>query len=191
MKTVYGIGINNEKYQASRNGKLTKEYSAWRNMLHRCYKTQENQASYYGCTTSDDFKYYHRFYEWYKDQIGSDQENFDLDKDLLFKNNKIYSKDTCILLPAEINGMLTNRKRFRGDYPQGVHYYKRDNCFRAQMNVYRKRTHLGYFSDIESAFSYYKLKKESYVKDIAGEYKDQIDQRAYIALLNYTVEITD
>ena len=46
------------------------------------------------------------------------------------------------------------------------------------------------FSDIESAFACYKLKKESYVKDIAGEYKDQIDQRAYIALLN-TVEITD
>ena len=41
------------------------------------------------------------------------------------------------------------------------------------------------------AFNYYKIKKEKYVKELAEKWKSEIDERAYQALIKYTVEITD
>ena len=36
-----------------------------------------------------------------------------------------------------------------------------------------------------------KIARESYVKEVANKWKDQIDPRVYEALMNYQVEITD
>ena len=41
------------------------------------------------------------------------------------------------------------------------------------------------------AFNAYKQTKESYLKELANKWKDKIDARAYNALMNYQVEITD
>ena len=54
-----------------------------------------------------------------------------------------------------------------------------------------KREHLGLFNTEIEAFNAYKTAKESFVKEQANKWKDQIDERAYNALMNYTVEITD
>ena len=54
-----------------------------------------------------------------------------------------------------------------------------------------KPKHLGYFKTEIEAFNAYKQAKESFVKEQANKWKDQIDERAYNALMNYTVEITD
>ena len=48
-----------------------------------------------------------------------------------------------------------------------------------------------YFNTEIEAFNYYKINKENYVKELAEKWKGQIDERAYEALINYTVEITD
>ena len=49
----------------------------------------------------------------------------------------------------------------------------------------------GVFNTELEAFRAYKVAKESFVKEQAEKYKSQIDPRAYNALMNYTVEITD
>ena len=54
-----------------------------------------------------------------------------------------------------------------------------------------KKEHLGYFKTELEAFNAYKIAKESFVKDLANKWKDKIDERAYDALMNYKVEITD
>ena len=54
-----------------------------------------------------------------------------------------------------------------------------------------KREHLGYFKTEVEAFNAYKVAKESFIKEQANNWKDQIDERAYEALMNYAVEITD
>ena len=47
------------------------------------------------------------------------------------------------------------------------------------------------FDIFEDAFSAYKKAKEAYIKEVATKWKDKIDPRAYEALMNYQVEITD
>ena len=55
----------------------------------------------------------------------------------------------------------------------------------------RGQKHIGCFDTQEEAFRAYKTFKEALIKEVANEYKDKLDPRAYQALLNYTVEITD
>ena len=54
-----------------------------------------------------------------------------------------------------------------------------------------KLKHLGYFKTETEAFNAYKQAKEVFVKEQANEWKGKIDDRAYNALMNYQVEITD
>ena len=54
-----------------------------------------------------------------------------------------------------------------------------------------KQEHLGYFKTEIEAFKAYKQAKESFIKEQANVWKSQIDIRAYEALMNYQVEITD
>ena len=49
-----------------------------------------------------------------------DWEDKELDKDLLIYQNKIYSPETCVLVPTYINSFMTKRQNARGLYPLGV-----------------------------------------------------------------------
>lgn len=49
----------------------------------------------------------------------------------------------------------------------------------------------GLFDAEIEAFNYYKINKENYVKELAEKWESKIDERAYQALISYTVEITD
>ena len=41
------------------------------------------------------------------------------------------------------------------------------------------------------AFNAYKQAKEAHLKELAAKWKSQIDERAYLALINYEVHIDD
>ena len=192
--SVYDVGISGNKYPSKVNGVLTKEYALWQSMLKRCYsdKYQKKNPTYEGCEVSDNFKYYEYFYEWCNKQIGFDVKGWHLDKDLLVKGNKVYSEDYCIFLPNEINLLLTKRTASRGEHLIGVYYHKRGKVFMAQVSKNKgKQEHLGSFNTELEAFNAYKEAKESFVKEQANGWKGQIDIRAYNALMNYEVEITD
>ena len=69
---------------------------------------------------------------------------------------------------------------------------KKGKAFKAQISKNKgKREHLGYFNTEIEAFNAYKTAKESFIKEQANKWKGQIDDRAYNALMNYQVEITD
>ena len=194
LPSVYGVGILGTKYLASINGVQTKEYKLWCCMLVRCYSNtyKKKYPTYEGCEVSDNFKSYEYFYEWCNEQIGFGNEGWQLDKDLLTKGNKVYSETTCFFLPNEINSLLTKREALRGEHLIGVCWCKRGKVFRAQVNKNKgKKKNLGSFNTELEAFNAYKTAKESFVKEQANEWKSQIDERAYNALMNYQVEITD
>ena len=192
--SVYTIGIVGTKYPSRVNGVKTKEYDLWQSMLRRCYSTtlRNKYPTYKDCEASENFKSFEYFYEWCNNQIGFGNEGWQLDKDLLIKGNKIYSENTCVFLPNEINILLTKRTALRGEYLIGVHWSKTNKAFLAQINKNKgKQEYLGSFATELEAFKAYKTAKESFVKEQANNWKSQIDIRAYNALMNYQVDIDD
>ena len=192
--SVCGVGIVGIKYPISEGGVLTKEYTLWCNMLKRCYSDayKKKQPTYIDCEVSDNFKSYEYFYEWCHKQIGFGVEGWQLDKDLLIKGNKVYSEDSCVFIPKEINTLLVKREASRGDYPIGVYWSKTANAFKAMVRKNKgKQEYLGLFNTEIEAFNAYKVAKESFIKEQANEWKDRIDERAYNALMNYEVGIDD
>ena len=192
--SVYGVGIVGTKYPTMINGRNTKEYGLWQNMLTRCYNdTYKNkQPTYIGCEVSDNFKSYEYFYEWCHNQVGFSNKDWQLDKDLLIKGNKIYSESTCVFLPNEINLLLVKCTASRGEYLIGVYWSKTANAFKATVRKNKGgQKHLGYFNTELEAYNAYKIAKESFVKEQANKFKSQIDPRAYNALRNYEVGIDD
>ena len=148
--------------------------------------------TYEGCKVGDKFKSYEYFYEWCHSQIGFGVDGWHLDKDLLVKGNKVYSEDTCVFIPTEINSLLVKRENMRGKYLIGVSWCKTNKAFKAQVNKNKgMQEYLGSFNTELEAFNAYKQAKESFIKEQANKWKSQIDIRAYNALMNYRVEITD
>ena len=191
-KTVYGVGVVGNKYKTRDDDK--KIYSLWCDMLRRCFSDafKIKYKTYKDCTCSENFKSYEYFYEWCNKQIGFNEHTFEIDKDLLVKGNKLYSENTCVFLPKEINYVLVKCNSARGEYPIGVCFHKQRNKFLSNIRLNNgNKNYLGLFDTPEKAFQAYKIAKESYLKELAEKYKSQIDPRAYKALMNYQVEITD
>ena len=173
--SVCGIGcIGIGKFKpCDENGKPTKCYITWRNMLMRCYdpKYQEKQPTYKGCTVCPEWHNFQVFAEWYYShyyEVGNN-EQMTLDKDILNKGNKVYSPNTCVFVPQSINSLFTKRNNERGEYYIGV--YKKGNKFVAHLSKGNgKLIHLGMFNNSKEAFQAYKEHKESYIKEVANKY---------------------
>ena len=190
---VYGKGINDFKESVSYNKVKIKEYTLWKDMLKRCYceKYHIKQPSYKDCRVDEYFHSFTNFYNFIHNMKGFNEPNFCLDKDIIFKGNKIYSPDTIVFVPSQINNMYVNAKRIRGDNPIGVHYCNRDKKYISKLKIDSKNVCLGYYNTPVEAFNVYKEAKEQQAKVLAERWKDKIDERAYNALMNYKVEITD
>ena len=159
----------------------------------RCYNERnlKRKPAYRGCSVSENFKNYTYFYEWCNNQLGFGKEGWNLDKDLLIKGNKVYSEDTCVFVPMEINNVIVKADSLRGDLPIGVVFDKSRNKFQARMWANNKPKFLGRYETPEEAFQVYKINKEKHIKKIAEDWKGMIDYRAYEALINYEVDIND
>lgn len=188
MRLIQGFGIND----LQDNRKESKEFSIWHGVIARCCskKTKASDPAYKECFASEKFKRYSDFKLWCQNQIGFGFDDWQLDKDLIQKGNKEYHPDKCVFVPREINAFLRTRKKCRGLYPIGVTRVKNGNYI-TQLKVNNKSVFIGKFPTPELAFQAYKVAKEQAIKDMANKWKDQIDPRAYTALMNYQVEITD
>ena len=188
-RLIHGFGSNNRKYPTKVDGKPNKEYKQWLSMIRRCYdkKFHTGNPTYIDCSVSDNFLNYSYFHEWCQWQIGFGVDGIHLDKDILIPNNKIYSEDTCVFVPSEINLFFTARGNARGEWPIGVYFNKQEGKFRAQCTVNGKPQHLGYFSTPEEAHAVYKQFKENLCKELANKWRGKIDERVYNAMMFWSV----
>lgn len=188
--------IGDGKYALSMNGIDTKVARIWSHMLERCYSNNlhKKYPTYKDCEVCDEWLNFQNFAEWCeKNYYEIEGERMDLDKDILSKNNKIYSPDTCIFVPSKINSVFAKKNwKTRGDLPTGVSICKnKKQKYHSQCRIGSCTKHLGYYDTPEEAFMAYKTFKENYIKQIADRYKEYMPEKLYNALYEYEIEYED
>lgn len=201
FKSILGVAMVGNKYKANSNKRHTKEYSTWFSMLSRCYdeKFKKRKETYENVTCCEEWLNYENFYEWLHSQENFDKwlngDRWAIDKDILIKGNKIYSPETCCLVPPTINLLFTKSDKRRGNLPIGVSCSKFNEYTYYTLSISRKiHNHPSkYFKSSEDAFYYYKNLKENIIKQTAKEEYNNgnITKKCYEAMMNYEVEITD
>ena len=194
-----GVGYLGEgKYKTRENGKVHKYYKIWHGMLTRCYdpKFHEKRPTYDGCKVEDYLLNFQHMCEWLENNYYEIPcETMCLDKDILYKGNKVYSRETCIFVPKRINSLFVKRDNDRGNSPIGTTPNSSGNYQVQCWNGNGKYIYLGSYSTKEEAFQVYKKYKEKLIKETIDSYEGKIPEPHYSrlreAMYNYKVEITD
>lgn len=187
---IFGVGFLGSGQYTKSNSK--KAYNVWYSMLMRCYdsKEQEENPSYKDCVVCSEWYNFQNFASWHLEH--SKCNDAQIDKDVRIKGNKVYSPDTCCMLPAYINKIFVKRKSCRGNTPIGVEYESKRKTYVARLrNKIGWPSYLGSYDTPEKAFAAYKNGKEKYIKHMASIYANHMDEIAYNALMNYQIEISD
>ena len=129
-------------------------YTSWVSMLHRVYYSSQlkMRPSYANASVCDEWFNYVNFENWYLSQTYET----DLDKDLKYPiHNKIYSPETCLLIPSNLNGFLVGLFDV-GGFMKGVQHYphrKGTKVWKAQISrdSGKGAKHLGWFYTEEAA----------------------------------------
>ena len=192
-KGYFGVG------EYSNKGGDRSLYLLWKGMISRCYAdtTKKSTLVYEDVEVCNEWLNFQNFAKWCANQqfYGCKDEKgrlYQLDKDILFRGNKVYSPETCCFVPRSINCLLLFSKGSRGNLPVGVSYVKSLRKYRADISRRNISDRvLGYFNTLKEAFEVYKVTRERYIKNMAEIWRDRIDERVYQALLNYEVHIDD
>lgn len=192
-RDTFGVGyIGVGRFGAPRKGYHSRIHRVWKSILQRCYneKDKNNRVRYRGCTVHPDWHNYQNFAEWFDTNYGENSDNdWQVDKDILYKGNKLYSPETCCLVPRSINMLLVNSRSARGDNLIGVRY--NGTSYTATVSRFGVQKVVGRFSTELAAYECYKKYKEEHVKEVANLYKDVIESRLYKALISWEVGIDD
>ena len=174
-RMVCGIGI----YDTDNVDCHNLSYRIWREMICRCYgKSQLKRPSYIGCKVCEEWLTYSNYKEWYDEHYI---EGFEIDKDLL--SGKLYSPQTCVFLPSEINSFLVVKKHENKKSKLPIGVFEGEGAYIANCgNVY-----LGSFKDLEMARNAYIKEKKRQLNILTEKWKDKIESRAYEALKNLDI----
>lgn len=191
-KTICGVGFLGEADHSS-HPLYVNVYDRWRNMLIRCNQPSKDafRPSYLDCSVCSEWHDLSKFFIWCITHPQWNDGEWEIDKDILFKGNRVYSPETCCFVPTKVNNLFVKRDKLRGDFAIGVTRYSKSK-FRAQCQDGRgvlarftpRMTELEAFLD-------YKKFKESVIKSVALDYKLVLSDNVYNALVAYEVEITD
>lgn len=198
-RLILGVATNDWPESVYNGRKPMKEYQVWTGMLNRCFSINEKsrKPTYKRAICSDEWLVFSNFVSDIRSMVGYDEminNGWQLDKDILKKGNKTYSKETCCIIPKELNTFMIKCDASRGDTLLGVSerkYYKSKNRFFSTAFFKNKHIHLGCFPTEIEAHMAYKTKKEELIKWYANSLKGVIDDRVYEALMNYCVDIDD
>lgn len=189
LPTVCGIGYRGYgKYKSTH-----RSYKTWNGILSRCYMSerQDNQQSYKECSVCEEWHNFQNFAQWYDDNYYEvEGDKTQIDKDILVKGNKVYSPETCLLVPQKVNLLFVKGDKV-GDLPIGVGRCETTGKYLARFKRYGVLVNVGRYDTILEAFSAYKSEKEKHVKEVALAYKHLVPKAVYEAMVNYEIEIND
>ena len=154
-------------------------------MIERCYteKHADIHRAYYGiCTICDEWLNFQAFAEWYDKNKYKCDGRLHLDKDIRYPGNKIYSQETCLLVPQRINMLFMNKSNKRG-LPNGI-----SECPEGYLAMYNGKM-IGIYSTVEDAYYEQTKKKKEEIIRVANEYKSIMPKEVYDAILAYEFKI--
>jgi hypothetical protein len=104
------IGVG--KY-ASRNddGEISAAYTSWVGMLDRCYniKLSDKYHTYTDCVVCDEWHDFQNFAKWHEENYFDGGQ---IDKDIKFNGNKLYSPETCIMANQKDNKVAAHARHY-------------------------------------------------------------------------------
>lgn len=186
-KTVYGVGYLGEgKYKVYIDQEhLEPVYNVWRTLLGRCCteKHREQFPAYADCQVCDEWLCYQNFAEWWNENmyhVGT--ERMHIDKDIMYSDNKLYSPDTCIIVPQSINEIfhLSGRKTKDKDLPYTI---RRTN--KGMYSVSYKSESLGIYNTVDECLTVYMKAKRKHIKEKVKEMEDELPDKVKSILLNW------
>lgn len=188
-KTIYEIGyVGIGRHPNFVDGKNTKPYTTWKDMLRRCYyeKERELHLAYHDCFVCEEWHNFQNFADWYEENFYDIGEGrMHIDKDILVEDNKIYSPETCIFVPQRINMIFMKKNRnIDADLPTGIR--RCEGKFQALYNT----KYLGLFNNLEDALYYYNIEKQLHIDEVAEDYRSVIPPKLYEALINWNRRLT-
>ena len=181
--SVLGKGYVGDGKYLTRNskGKRTVEYSVWTSMMDRCYGKRERYPAYIDCEVCEEWLNYQNFAKWYKENyypLGT--ERMHLDKDILVKGNRLYSPETCLIIPQRVNMIfMTKEKGVDADLP---------NAIKRSVKGYNSSyigKYLGNFKTLDEAIKKHDTAKREHVKQLIKEYGDKLPPKVHNAILNW------
>lgn len=190
-----GVGYLGVGEFSTRNKDKTghsEEYIRWGSMLTRCYSEKYSEESYEPCYVCEEWHNFQNFARWYSEhKYEIPGESLQLDKDIKYKGNHVYSPETCLIVPRRVNSIILNRGNDRGNYAIGVQ--KKGNLFLACCNRFdaKESAYIGSFKTELEAFNAYKKEKEMQLKKCCEYYRGKVPKEVIDALQTYKVEIGD
>ena len=164
VKNPYFRSVDNTGYigigthSPTANGIQSKEYSTWHRMISRCYNSlvQDNQPTYKYVTVCEEWHNFQNFAEWFNINYV---DGWYLDKDLLSLGKKIYSPNTCIFVPSEINMFLNFHTISNTSGIAGATFCKKTNKYKVFVSISGKSINVGSYDTAYEAKCAYKEAK--------------------------------
>lgn len=179
---VCGVGVNDADYVVHMyktvscvDGKQKRKrtwvcpfYQTWTKMLERCFseKLKAKHPTYKDVTCCEEWLVFSNFKRWMEHQGWEGKQ---LDKDIIFTDNKIYNHETCAFVSRATNTFVIASDASRGEHPLGVFWYKRDEKFKALCRnpFTKKQEFLGHFSTPEEAHEAWRKRKHEFAQLVA------------------------
>lgn len=183
---ICGVGFIPSTLKGKEHRRI-RAFISWKNMIRRIYNGYGRFAKCYeNCVICEEWLDYGVFKNWYENQRGCGLK-YELDKDLL-GNGKLYSPETCCLLPRELNRMISDRKTKNRELPTGVVKSGKKYYAHYVMGTSEKKlVRIGGFNTPEEASNAYKAFRKKRIAETAQVYYDkgELDERAYNSLINF------
>lgn len=191
-RLISGVGIADPPYNVTKSETINGAkkiiwqcpiYSAWKSMIDRCYneKCISKRPSYDKVIVCEEWLRFSNFYEWFSPKYV---RGLSLDKDLKYRNCKLYSPDTCLLVNDAVNGFLVGMSLPRGKYPKGVRKGNKRNMFEAQINNGEGSKTIGSFTTEMEAHKAWQLAKAKRALELASQQTNNEVRLSLISLAN-------
>ena len=160
-------------------------------MIKRCYLTSYHvkHPTYKGCEVCSDWlNSFMTFRTW---MIKQDWEGKQLDKDILYLGNRIYSPDTCIFVSPVVNSFVSDGTARRGKHPIGVYEQKHSPNFMCKINIglgRGKQKYVGCFNSIESCHRSWQEEKVKRGLEMLNEVNSEVDKMALTLVIDRILE---